>query len=61
MFQFWGAWSFVWGDKPTKAPRGDGTVPTPGLNFACILCPCCSLSGFQSQAFAGRFQDWRCI
>jgi len=22
----WGAWSFVWGTKPTKAPRGDGTV-----------------------------------
>jgi len=24
----WEAWSFVWGDKPTKAPpsRGDGTV-----------------------------------
>ena len=21
----WGTWSFVWGDKPTKAPRGDGT------------------------------------
>jgi len=20
-----GAWSFVWGDKSTKAPRGDGT------------------------------------
>jgi len=20
----WGSWSFVWGDKPTKAPRGDG-------------------------------------
>jgi len=21
----WGAWSFAWGAKPTKAPRGDGT------------------------------------
>jgi len=21
----WGAWRFVWGDKPPKAPRGDGT------------------------------------
>jgi len=20
MFQFGGSWSFVWGDKPTKAP-----------------------------------------
>jgi len=26
MFQFGGAWSFVWGAKPIKAPRGDGTV-----------------------------------
>jgi len=26
MFQFWGAWSSVWGTKPTKAPRGDGTM-----------------------------------
>ena len=26
IFQFGGAWSFVWGAKPTKAPRGDGTV-----------------------------------
>jgi len=26
MFQFWGAWSFVWGAKPPKAPRGDGTA-----------------------------------
>jgi len=25
MFQFGGAWSFVWGAKPPKAPRGDGT------------------------------------
>jgi len=25
----WGAWSFVWGAKPTKAaPRGDGTGQT---------------------------------
>jgi len=22
----WGAWSFVWGAKPTKAPRSDGTA-----------------------------------
>jgi len=22
----WGAWSFVWGAKPTKTPRCDGTV-----------------------------------
>jgi len=22
----WGGWSFVWGAKHTKAPRGDGTV-----------------------------------
>jgi len=29
MFQFVGAWSFVWGTKPTKAPRGDGTAPLP--------------------------------
>jgi len=31
IFQFRGAWSFVWEAKPTKAPRGDGaayyTVP----------------------------------
>jgi len=26
MFQFVVAWSFVWGAKPRKAPRGDGTV-----------------------------------
>jgi len=26
MFQFGGAWSFVWGAKPPKAPRGDGTA-----------------------------------
>jgi len=25
IFQFGGAWSFVWGAKATKAPRGDGT------------------------------------
>jgi len=25
MFQFAGAWSFVWGANPPKAPRGDGT------------------------------------
>jgi len=24
----WGAWSFVRGAKPTKAPRGDGTEST---------------------------------
>jgi len=24
----WGAWSCVWGAKPTKAPRGDGTAST---------------------------------
>ena len=24
-FNFGGAWSFIWGDKPTKAPRDDGT------------------------------------
>jgi len=24
----WGAWSFVWGAKLTKAPRGDGTEQT---------------------------------
>jgi len=24
----WGAWSFVWGVEPTKAPRGDGTGQT---------------------------------
>jgi len=22
----WGTWSIVWGAKPTKAPRGDGTA-----------------------------------
>jgi len=31
----WGAWSFVWGAKPTKAPSGDGTATqmenTPGF------------------------------
>jgi len=27
MFQFWEAWSFVWGGlSPQKPPRGDGTV-----------------------------------
>jgi len=25
MFQFGGAWSFVWGAKLSKDPRGDGT------------------------------------
>jgi len=25
MFQFGGAWRFVWGAKLPKAPRGDGT------------------------------------
>jgi len=25
VFQFGGAWSLVWGAKPLKAPRGDGT------------------------------------
>ena len=29
MFQFGGAWSFVWGDKPPKAPRGDGADYIP--------------------------------
>ena len=24
------AWRFVWGDKPTKNPRGDGTASPPG-------------------------------
>jgi len=27
MFQFEGACSFVWGAKPPKASRGDGTGP----------------------------------
>ena len=26
MFQFGGAWSFIWGAKPTNFPRGDGTA-----------------------------------
>jgi len=26
IFPFEGAWSFVWGAKPTKDPRGDETV-----------------------------------
>jgi len=26
---FGGARSFVWGAKPTKTPRGDGTGPMP--------------------------------
>ena len=31
MFQFGGAWSFVWGAKPTVAPRGDGTESHNGF------------------------------
>ena len=30
MFEFWRAWSFVWGSKPTKAPSGDGTGVATG-------------------------------
>jgi len=26
LFSIWEAWSFVWGAKPTKAPRCDGTA-----------------------------------
>jgi len=26
IFRFGGDWSLVWGAKPTKDPRGDGTV-----------------------------------
>jgi len=26
----WGAWSFVWGAKPTKDPHGDGSVLVMG-------------------------------
>jgi len=33
IFQFWGAWSIVWGAKPTKAPRGDGTVANPLIHY----------------------------
>jgi len=29
MFQFGGLGSFVWGAKPPKAPRGDGTGGVP--------------------------------
>jgi len=31
----WGAWSFVWGAKPTKAPRGDGTDHSMGFVRFC--------------------------
>jgi len=27
LIQFGEAWSFVWGNKPTKAPLDDGTLP----------------------------------
>jgi len=27
----WGTWSFVWGAKPTKAPRDDGTYVCIGV------------------------------
>jgi len=35
-----GFWSFVWGAKPTKAPRGDGTeqrVDKSRINLKTIL------------------------
>jgi len=33
----WGAWSFVWGAKHPKAPRGDGTAPTTKRMLGQIL------------------------
>jgi len=49
----WGAWSFVWGAKLTKTPRGDGTEQTvdklqiilffpKAFMNECSLCYCCS-------------------
>jgi len=34
-FNLEGAWSFVWGDKPTKAPRGDGTAVLKNVFVTC--------------------------
>jgi len=41
IFQFWGAWSYIWGNKPTKAPSGDGTGFTLQLapqSLSPVLC-----------------------
>jgi len=41
VFQFGGAWSFVWGDKPTNDPRGDETGFTSQLaphSLSPVLC-----------------------
>jgi len=39
-FSLGGTWSFVWGAKPTKAHRGDGTASLPLLPcpWICMLC-----------------------
>jgi len=40
----WGTWNFVLGAKPTKAPRGDGTVRIAfSFTCACVSCKTQSL------------------
>ena len=48
----WGSWCFVWGTKPTKVSRGDGTARVDG-DFIIIH----AIQGYQKRFSSGDHKE----
>jgi len=55
----WGAWSFVWGAKPTKAaPRGNGTEQTVDKSWISCRSHHFFLQAFMNECSSCYYCSW---